>query len=100
MNTIKHGIKDLLQAAKIVKDDDENIIVRCNDCWYYFYDESVGGDNGLILIDDPDSEDHGLKVCPVCKTYEWLMDMELESVSKTELKTLQKELIEAHCLTT
>ena len=114
MDTIQHGIKDLEQAARSVKDDGKRDIVRCNNCWHYFYDESGDRDHGLVLLTDTnegvaadkydlfdgnheDEEESCLfKGCPVCRTDNYLTFIEIASMSETEIRDLQNDLIKTH----
>ncbi|GHU54666.1 hypothetical protein FACS189411_01700 [Bacteroidia bacterium] len=66
----RYGINDL---SNIIKERD---IVRCNNCYHYFYDELIDVENNDTLILFPDGKDFFCKGCPICKTDDYLMDVD------------------------
>lgn len=62
------GIRDINKVSQ-----NENII-RCNNCYNYYYEEITDerNDNSLKLFFD---KDYFFKSCPVCKTDDFLIDI-------------------------
>ena len=71
----------------------ENEIVRCNNCYHYFYDEIFGderNDNSLQMLFDEDFKEYFMG-CPVCETDDYLTDIDLTQFSEKELDEMQKD---------
>ena len=67
---MRYGIYDI---EKVVKNE---IVVKCNNCDNFFYEEitDVRNNNALEIINENDEFYRG---CPVCKTDKYLADVEL-----------------------
>jgi Pyruvate/2-oxoacid:ferredoxin oxidoreductase delta subunit len=73
---MKYGIYNIRKVAK----DEE--IVRCNNCFHYFYVDSTDerNNNELQLFEDNSFElkyKEFYKGCPVCETDDYLMNIDL-----------------------
>lgn len=68
---MKYGIRNI---NKIAEDYE---IVRCNNCWIYYYDEIIDerNDNSLGFIWDKQAKEF-FKGCPDCKTDDYLTDID------------------------
>lgn len=83
---MKYGIYNLLKIK------DEEVIVRCNNCFHYYYDDITDERNANSLKILYDKEDTFFyKGCPVCKTEEYLTDINLVLVSNDQLELMQKD---------
>jgi Pyruvate/2-oxoacid:ferredoxin oxidoreductase delta subunit len=83
---MKYGIYIL---RKITENEE---IVRCNNCYHYYYDEITDerNNNSLKIFFDNDNEEF-FKGCPVCETDNYLMDIDLSEFSEINLEEIQKD---------
>lgn len=65
----QYGIRKINKAAE------NELIVRCNNCYHYFYDVIIDerNDNTLVMFRDGD---FFYKGCPICKTDDYLIDID------------------------
>ena len=71
---MRYGIYDL---RKVAENED---VVRCNNCYHYYYDEILGderNDNTLKMLFDEEFKEF-YKGCPVCETDDYLMDIDVK----------------------
>jgi Pyruvate/2-oxoacid:ferredoxin oxidoreductase delta subunit len=74
-----YGIRNINKAAEGYE------IVRCNNCWTYYYEEIIDlrNDNTLILIWDEEDECF-FKGCPQCKTDDYLADIDEKQLAEIQ----------------
>jgi Pyruvate/2-oxoacid:ferredoxin oxidoreductase delta subunit len=67
---MRYGIYDIEKVEK------NEAVVKCNNCYNFFYEEIADerNNNGLEIFCENDEFFRG---CPVCKTDEYLADVEL-----------------------
>jgi len=68
---MRYGIYDLTK----VPEGEE--VVRCNYCWNYFYDE-ITDERNLNSLEFIKDGDEFFKGCPVCKTDDYLIDVDFQ----------------------
>jgi hypothetical protein len=83
---MKYGIYDIRRTAE------NEEIVRCNNCFHYYYDEITDerNNNSLEIFLNNDSAEF-FKGCPVCKIDDYLMDIDLSEFSNIELEKMQND---------
>ncbi|MBA4122291.1 MAG: hypothetical protein H0X72_07505 [Acidobacteria bacterium] len=75
-----YGIRNINKAAEGYE------IVRCNNCWTYFYEEIIDerDDNSLAFIWDAETREF-FKGCPQCKTDDYLADIGEKRLAEIQL---------------
>lgn len=80
---MSYGIRNISEAAEGYE------IVRCFNCWTYYYDEIIDerDNNSLAFIWD-EAEDGFFKGCPQCQTDEYLADIEGDYLAEVKAEEL------------
>lgn len=79
-----YGIRNINKVAEDCE------VVRCNNCWTYYYEEIIDSrnDNTLILIWDENDECF-FKACPQCKTDDYLTDVGEKQLTEIQANSPQ-----------
>lgn len=74
-----YGIKNISKAAESYE------VVRCSNCWTYYYDEIIDerNNNSLKFIWDKETEEF-YKGCPQCKTDDYLADIDEKQLTEIQ----------------
>jgi hypothetical protein len=83
---MRYGIYNIKKVAE------NEEIIRCNNCFHYYYDEITDerNNNSLKIFFDSDNKEF-FKGCPDCETDEYLMDIDLSQFTETDLEKMQKD---------
>ncbi len=83
-----YGIGNINKAAEGYE------IVRCNNCWTYYYEEIIDPrkNNTLVYIWDEDDEQL-FKACPQCKTDNYLIDIDKNYLTEIQSKLATTEFL-------
>ena len=83
---MRYGIYNLLGIHK------QEVVVRCNNCFHYYYEEITDerNNNSLKILYDQKTLSF-YKGCPACKTDEYLTDINFAFTSVDSLKFMQED---------
>lgn len=76
-----YGIRNINKVAEGYE------IVRCNNCWVYYYEEIIDerDDNSLAFIWDKETKEF-FKGCPKCQTDDYLADIDEKQLAQIQYK--------------
>ena len=79
-----YGIRNISKVAENYE------IVRCNNCWNYYYEDVIDerNDNSLAFVWDEKLSEF-FKGCPLCKTDDYLSDIDEKQLAEIQLNSQQ-----------